>query len=53
MNVSPEQAVRVYPELRQLAALRDGGWRFLPIGDPGELEGIVGYRNREGHIDAL
>ncbi len=47
-------AIRAYPELAQLTALRDAGWRFLPITDDEEqLDGLVGVRHWTDHTDAL
>ena len=54
MTISPEDAIRRYPELRTLVDLRAGGWSFLPVADDGQdLVGIVGYRNTAGYTDAL
>ncbi len=54
MTISPEDAIRRYPELRTLVDLRAGGWSFLPVADDGQdLVGIVGYRNTAGCTDAL
>ena len=54
MTISPEDAIRRYPELRTLADLRAGGWSCLPVADDGQdLVGIVGYRNTAGYTDAL
>lgn len=56
MAVTPEQAMRTYPELRQLAQLRSDGWTFLSLqerpDDPGP-SGIVGYRQRGDFVDVL
>jgi len=54
VTISPEDAIRRYPELRTLADLRAGGWSCLPVADDGQdLVGIVGYRNTAGYTDAL
>lgn len=39
-------AVALYPELRHLLDLRDGGWRFLPI-EPGRDQ-LDGFRRWQG-----
>ncbi|MDQ3152980.1 MAG: hypothetical protein M3R63_15140 [Actinomycetota bacterium] len=51
--ISEADAIRTYPELAQLVAIRDAGWRFLSIVADGQLDGLVGARHWPGHTDAL
>jgi hypothetical protein len=47
-------AMRSYPELAEVVALRDAGWEFVPLREAGELLGFAGYRHRgQGSIDVL
>lgn len=49
------QAIRLYPELRELVTVKRIGWIFRPVGDRDaeELEGIVGSYTRPKYTDAL
>jgi hypothetical protein len=50
---SPE-AHHAYPELAQLAAIRDAGWVFRPFNDEhDDLAGIVGWHGTEDATDVL
>jgi hypothetical protein len=52
--VSIDEALRRFPELRELVTVREAGWHFRPIADEhAELEGIVGSFSRERYTDAL
>lgn len=53
MSITPEQAIRTYPELARLAELKGAGWSFHPLGDPAEPQGIAGMRHRGGYSDFL
>jgi hypothetical protein len=45
MNQTEQLAVRLYPELKRLIALKQsGGWVFQPTIVDGELELLTGYR---------
>lgn len=53
-SVTRADAIRAYPELVQLAAIRDAGWTFLPQhDDAGELTALDGFRAWAGFSDAL
>jgi hypothetical protein len=53
-SIDNEDAVRRYPELQELATIREAGWIFRPIQDDGgELEGIAGSYSRQQYTDAL
>jgi hypothetical protein len=53
-RINNEDAVRRYPELQQLAAIRGAGWVFRPIQEEGgELEGIAGSYSRDQYTDAI
>lgn len=48
------EAIHAYPELAQLAAIREAGWAFQPFADQhGELVGIVGWHSADEATDAL
>ena len=52
--VNPTQAVQAYPELAGVAALRDAGWRFMPLRRDDMLAGLVGFRPAGRYaVDAL
>ena len=52
--ITREDAIRAYPELAQLATIRDTGWTFRHLTDEeGQLCGLVGVRHWPGHTDAL
>ena len=51
MSITPEQALRTYPELARLAQLKGTGWLFHPLGDPVNLQGIAGTRHRGQYSD--
>ncbi|MEC3981609.1 hypothetical protein [Amycolatopsis sp. H20-H5] len=52
--INNADALRRYPELRQLVTVREAGWVFRPIqDDDGELEGIAGSYSRDQYTDAL
>lgn len=51
--ITDEEAVRRYPELEVLVAIRQAGWRFRPLHEDGQLVGIVGSRSRERYTDAI
>jgi hypothetical protein len=52
--ISTDEAVRRYPELRDLVTVRRAGWLFRPIHNQnGELEGIVGSYSRQQYTDAI
>ncbi len=53
MSITPEQAVRTYPELARLAVLKGIGWLFHPLGDPVNPQGIAGIRHRGQYSDFL
>jgi hypothetical protein len=54
LDITVADAIRRYPELADLAALRDAGWLFRPIADnDGRPIGLVGYHNRPMYTDAL
>ncbi len=52
--ITEADAVRRFPELRELVAARDVGWIFRPVlEEAGALEGIVGSYSRQQYTDAL
>jgi hypothetical protein len=52
--ITAQDAIRAYPELAQLAAIREAGWTFRHLTDDhGQLCGLVGTRHWPGHTDAL
>ncbi|OXM59152.1 hypothetical protein [Amycolatopsis vastitatis] len=53
-SINNEEAPRRYPELRQLASVRDAGWVFRPIQNAdGPLTGIAGSFSRQQYTDAI
>ena len=53
-TVTRADALTLYPELHALVTIKEAGWQFRPFTDDnGSLDGIVGFLNRENHIDAL
>ena len=53
-SINNDDALRRYPELRQLASVRDAGWVFRPIQDvDGPLTGIAGSFSRQHYTDAI
>jgi hypothetical protein len=53
-SISPDEALRRYPELQDLITAREAGWNFRPIqGDNGELEGVAGSYSRQQYTDAI
>jgi hypothetical protein len=54
MYITEEQALRRFPELRELVTLRQGGWKFRLIGDREKgVEGIVASHSQKQYTDAL
>jgi hypothetical protein len=54
MEITEEQALRRFPELRELVTVRQAGWNFRLIGDPDKgLEGIVASYSQKQYTDAL
>lgn len=53
MIITEADALRLYPELRELATVRDAGWVFRPIHEGEELGGIAGSFSRRQYTDAL
>jgi hypothetical protein len=54
MDITEEQALRRFPELRELVTVRQAGWKFRLIGDRDKgLDGIVGSYSRKQYTDAL
>ncbi|WP_116047715.1 hypothetical protein [Amycolatopsis palatopharyngis] len=53
MDLMNEAAIRRYPELRDLMAVREAGWTFRPLYDERELAGIAGSFSRQQYTDAL
>lgn len=54
MEITEEQALRRFPELRALVTLRQAGWRFRLIGSPDTgPDGIVATLDRRRYTDAL
>ena len=52
--VSAHDAVRSYPELVEVAALRASGWRFMPLRREDVLAGLMGFcQAGEDTLDAL
>lgn len=52
--ITNDDALRLYPELHQLLAVRQAGWIFRPIQDEGgPLEGIAGSYSRQQYTDAI
>jgi hypothetical protein len=54
MNITEEQALRRFPELRELVTVRQAGWTFRLIGDREKgIEGIVASYSQKQYTDAL
>lgn len=54
MDITEEQALRRFPELRELVTLRQAGWKFRLIGDRDKgVNGIVASRTQRQWTDAL
>jgi hypothetical protein len=54
MDITEEQALRRFPELRELVTVRQAGWKFRLIGDRGKgLDGIVASYSQKQYTDAL
>jgi hypothetical protein len=54
MEITEEQALRRFPELRELVTVREAGWKFRLIGDREKgVEGIVASRTQRQWTDAL
>ncbi|APU16626.1 hypothetical protein [Actinoalloteichus fjordicus] len=52
--ITEAEALRRYPELAGLLALRRAGWSWTTDRDEdGELTALVGFRRPRGHLDAL
>jgi hypothetical protein len=54
MDITEEQALRRFPELRELVTVRQAGWKFRLIGDRDKgLDGIVASYSQKRYTDAL
>jgi hypothetical protein len=54
MEITQEQALRRFPELRELMTLRQADWKFRLIGDREKgVDGIVASYSRRQWTDAL
>lgn len=54
MYITEEQALRRFPELRELVTIRQAGWKFRLIGDRDKgLDGIVASHSQRRYTDAL
>jgi hypothetical protein len=54
MDITEEQALRRFPELRELVTLRQAGWTFRLIGDRERgVEGVVASYSQRQWTDAL
>jgi hypothetical protein len=54
MDITEEQALRRFPELRELVTLRQADWKFRLIGDRDKgIEGVVASYSRKQFTDAL
>jgi hypothetical protein len=54
MEITEEQALRRFPELRELVTVRQAGWKFRLIGDRDKgVEGIVASYSQKQFTDAL
>jgi hypothetical protein len=54
MEITEEQALRRFPELRELITVREAGWKFRLIGDRDKgLDGIVASYSQKRYTDAL
>ena len=51
--VSTADALRLYPELQSLVAVKDAGWSFRTMMDGDEPVGIAGSISRQQYTDAL
>ncbi|MDQ3577559.1 MAG: hypothetical protein M3443_08140 [Actinomycetota bacterium] len=52
-RVTEIEAVRRFPELAELVAIREAGWNFHLLGGNDDLVGIAASRSREQYTDAL
>lgn len=54
MDITEAQALRRFPELRELVTLRQADWKFRLIGNRDKgLEGIVASYSQKRYTDAL
>jgi hypothetical protein len=54
MDITEEQALRRFPELRELVTLRQADWKFRLIGDRDKgVDGIVASYSRKQFTDAV
>jgi hypothetical protein len=54
MYITEEQALRRFPELRELVTLRQADWKFRLLGDRDKgVEGIVASYSQKRYTDAL
>jgi hypothetical protein len=54
MYITEEQALRRFPELRELVTLRQADWKFRLIGNRGKgIDGIVASYSQKQFTDAL
>src|SRR5689334_463072 len=54
MDITEEQALRRFPELRELVTLREAGWTFRLIGNRDKgVDGIVASYRQKQYTDAL
>jgi hypothetical protein len=54
MHITEEQALRRFPELRELVTLRQADWKFRLIGDRDKgIEGVVASYSHKRYTDAL
>lgn len=54
MNITEEQALRRFPELRALVTVREAGWTFRLFGNRDRgLDGIVASYSQRQYTDAL
>lgn len=54
-TITEREALRLFPELRELVTIRRIGWVFRPVGnrEAQDLQGIVGSYTRQRYTDAL
>lgn len=54
-TIAEAEALRLFPELKELVTIRRAGWVFRPVGnrEVQELVGIVGSLTRQRYTDAL
>lgn len=54
-TITQEDALRLFPELRELITIKRIGWVFRPVGnrEAQDLQGIVGSYTRQRYTDAL